>query len=45
MHPGLPSDPSGTAAARQGEAKVQQGTNIPERLLNKPYINEVYLTW
>ena len=23
---------------------IQQGTNIPERLLNKPYANEVTLT-
>ena len=24
--------------------EVQQGTNIHERLLNKPYVNEVHLT-
>ena len=26
------------------QIRIQQGTNIPERLLNKPYANEVTLT-
>ena len=44
MHPGSPSDPSGTAAAEAKPRYVQIGPTKMAPLLNKHYVNEVCLT-